>query len=404
MPVRPVHLLPLVLAVGSTSAQAASAPKDADRTTVEQQSSRSCENPTMDQQIEALMDHHGIPGVSVALVDHGNICLSHYGVASRESSTDAAVNDDTLFEIGSVSKTFTAALGAWVQQGGAFSLSDSAASIEPDFEGRPVGEVSMLELATYTAGGFPLQFPAGVDDANIHDYFLNWQPDFAAGTKRLYSNPSIGLFGLLAAQSEGVSFAELMQDSVLPTLGLDATWLAVPDDQASRYAQGYNGDDQPVRVNPGPLDAQAYGIKTTARDMARFVQANIDAHQGNEGNQDDQRMAQALLATHQGYAAVGEMQQGLGWESYALPTTLDTLQNGTTAEMALEPQPVTMLEPSGEPQPQRWYHKTGSTGGFGAYAAFMPARQQGIVILANKRYPNGERVEAAWRILETLEQ
>lgn len=401
MPVRPVHLLPLVFAVGTTSAQAASAPKDADRSTVEQQSSRSCESPTMDQQIEALMDHHGIPGVSVALVDHGNICLSHYGVASRESSTGAAVNDDTLFEIGSVSKTFTAALGAWVQQGGAFSLSDSAASIEPDFEGRPVGEVSMVELATYTAGGFPLQFPAGVDDATLHDYFVNWQPDFAAGTKRLYSNPSIGLFGLLAAQSEGSSFAELMQDSVLPSLGLDATWLTVPDDQARHYAQGYNGDDQPVRVNPGPLDTQAYGIKTTARDLARFVQANIDAYQGS---QDDQRMAQALLATHQGYATVGEMQQGLAWESYALPTTLDTLQNGTTAEMALEPQPVTMLEPSGEPQPQRWYHKTGSTGGFGAYAAFMPAHELGIVILANKRYPNGERVEAAWRILEALEQ
>ncbi|MED5293895.1 MAG: class C beta-lactamase [Pseudomonadota bacterium] len=364
-----------------------------------------CQNAQLDKTAQALMDRHGIPGMSVAVIDAGEVCLSHYGVATQESGTDttAELTNDTLFEVGSLSKTFTAALGAWVHENGGFALDDTAASIEPRFSGRPVGEVSMAELATYTAGGFPLQFPSGVDDDTIHDYFVNWQPDFAAGTQRLYSNPSIGLFGLLAAQSDGASFAELMQDSILPTLGLSATWLTVPDDQAHHYAQGYNGDE-PVRVNPGPLDAEAYGIKTTALDMARFIQANIDAYQGNQNTPDGQRMAKALLTTHHGYAAVGDMQQGLGWESYALPTTLETLMAGTTAEMALEPQAATMLATSGEPQPQRWYHKTGSTGGFGAYAAFIPSREQGIVILANKRYPNGERVEAAWQILNSLDQ
>lgn len=376
----PMRLLPLILAVAAGSVQAETEP---------------CDSITIDQQINALMSRHDIAGISVAVVDHGVLCVSHYGVASRD--TGLAVNDHTLFEAGSVSKIFTSALAGWVHQKGGFGWTDTVASIESDFTGSPVGEVSMVELATYMAGGMPLQFPDGVTRDNVYDYYRNWQPEFAAGTQRLYSNPSIGLFGELAAKSYGVPFEVLMQDQLLPALGLEHTWLEVPEGQADHYAQGYNQDDEPVRVNPGAMDAQAYGIKTTALDLARFVQANIDAY-----HQDDP-MSRGLLETQHGYAAIGDMQQGLGWESYALPVTLDTLKAGTSAEMALEPQPATLLNTSGDPQAQRWYHKTGSTGGFGAYAAFIPAQQKGIAILANKRYPNAERVEAAWHILHTLD-
>jgi beta-lactamase class C len=227
-------------------------------------------------------------------------------------------------------------------------------------------------------------------------YFKGWRPTDAPGTHRLYSNPSIGLFGYLAARSMGEPFEDLMERRLFPALGLHRTYIRVPQERMHDYAYGYAKGDKPIRVMPGVFDSEAYGVKTTAADMIRFVEANID------GAGLDDTLRHATAATHTGYYTVGDMTQGLGWEMYAYPTVLDRLLAGNSAEMALEPHEVMRLVAPQAPRPDVLINKTGSTNGFGAYAAFVPKARLGVVILANRSFPIEDRVRAAHAILASF--
>ncbi|VVP65523.1 Beta-lactamase [Pseudomonas fluorescens] len=347
--------------------------------------------------IEPVMQQQNIAGMAVAITVNGQAHYFNYGVASKE--TGKAVTENTLFEIGSVSKTYTATLAAYAQAKGQLSLSDKASQILPELHGSAFDHISVLQLGTYSGGGLPLQFPSEADTPQaMLGYFKQWKPVYAPGSHRQYSNPSLGLFGYLAAKRMGAPFDEVMEKTLLPKLGLQHTWLKVPQDQMALYAQGYNKEDQPVRVGPGALDAEAYGVKTSAADLLRYVEANMQPAKL------EKPLQQAIATTHTGYYRVGGMTQGLGWESYSYPVTLQTLLAGNSTEMAMQARKVQWLNPPQAQPASTLFNKTGSTGGFGTYVAYVPAKAIGIVILANKNYPNPERIKMAHSILSALDK
>ncbi|KPQ25134.1 MAG: beta-lactamase class C [Halomonas sp. HL-48] len=351
--------------------------------------------PLVDDTITALIEEHRIPGMAVAISVNGQSHYFNYGVANQE--TDQPVTDETLFELGSVSKIFTATLAAYADASGALSLSDPVSQHLPALEGSAFDEITLRELGTYTAGELPLQFPDDVQsEAAMIDYYRQWQPESAPGSHRLYSNPSLGLLGYITAQRLDQPFETLMAETLFTPLGIENSYYQVPDAQQTHYAYGYDKQDDPIRVNPGMLDAQAYGLKSTAADVLTFVEANMD------GAELDAPLRQAMDTTRRGYATVGELHQGLGWESYAYPVALDTLVAGNSLDMILEPNPVENLDPPLPSRQAALYNKTGSTNGFGGYVAFVPDEQLGIVMLANRNYPNQARIKAAHQLLSTL--
>ncbi|WP_426219632.1 class C beta-lactamase [Pseudomonas sp. DWRC2-2] len=350
----------------------------------------------VDGSIEPLMQQQGIAGLSVAVVNKGKVQYFNYGVANKDNQQ--SVTQDTLFEIGSVSKTFTATLGGYAEASGKLKLSDMASQHLAALKGSAFDRISLLQLATYTAGGLPLQFPDAADNADtMLGYFQHWKPTYAPGAQRLYSNPSIGLFGYLSAKSLGQPFNVVMENTLLPKLGLKNTHVSVPADKADTYAQGYDKDQKPVRVGPGALDSEAYGIKTSTQDLAHYVMVNMHPQTL------EKPLQQAIAIAQTGYYTVNGTTQGLGWEYYPYPIEQQALIDGNSTPMAMEPHTVKWLAPAQVQPANVLYNKTGSTRGFGAYVAYVPSKDIGVVILANKNYPNAERVKVAHAILSALD-
>ncbi|MBK5566909.1 class C beta-lactamase [Ensifer sp. SSB1] len=349
----------------------------------------------VDKAIEPIMREYKVPGVAIAVTVNGRNYFANYGVASKE--TKAPVTENTLFELGSISKTFAGTLASYAQVLGKLSLEDHPGKYVPGLGGSAIDKATLLNLATYTAGGLPLQFPDAVkSDADMVAYFRDWKPAAEPGKRRRYSNPSIGLFGHVAGLAMGSSFATALETVLFPKLNLKHSYVIVPARAMNDYAWGYGKADKPIRVSPGMFDAEAYGVKSSAADMIRFVEANIRPEQF------DDTVRRAIEGTHVGYFDTKKMVQGLGWEQYPYPVSLERVLDGNSRAMALEANPVTALIPPKRPAGATLYNKTGSTNGFGGYVAFVPQKKIGVVLLANRSFPNPERIKAAHAILETL--
>lgn len=350
----------------------------------------------VDRAIHPLMQRHGIPGMAVGVIVDGRPHVFHYGVASL--ATRRPVTARTLFEVGSISKTFTVTLAAWAQERGKLTFAEPVQRYLPALRGSTFGRLPLRTLATHTPGGLPLQVPDAVHDrTQLMAWLRAWRPAYPPDTRRTYSNIGIGTLGLAAAHALHAPFVDLMQQRLLPALGLDDTFYDVPAARRADYAQGYTDTGKPIRLAPGVLWHEAYGVKTTAADLLRFVRANM----GLMRLPRDLRRAIAL--THTGYVTAGPMTQDLIWEQYPWPASLASLRAGNGSHMIFDATPVTPLAPPLPPRLDAWINKTGSTNGFAAYVAFVPGQRMGIVLLANRSLSLQARVDTAYAILTELQ-
>ena len=348
----------------------------------------------VDQQAKLLMNEHNISGMAFGIIVDGKSHFYHYGLADKKAKIP--VSENTIFELGSISKTFAATLASYSELNGTLKLEDTADKYIPYLKNSAIGNTKLINLATYSAGGLPLQVHDDVkNNKELLRYYKSWQPVFPINSKRLYSNASIGLFGYISALSMDADYTQLMEEKILPSLNMPNTFINVPSNKMADYAFGYNAAGDAIRVNPGMLDAEAYGIKSTITDMTHFMAANMGLVPL------DKNIQQALNNNRKGYYQASTFTQGLGWEMYPYPTQLDTLLEGNSMDVVLKPQAITT---DNHPTPilnNVWVNKTGATNGFGGYIAYIPAEKSGIVILANKNYPNADRVKAAYTILES---
>ena len=191
-------------------------------------------------------------------------------------------------------------------------------------------------------------------------------------------------------------YAAVMDDGLLPALGLQNTFVRVPEARMADYAMGTTRDGRPARVNPAFLGEEAYGVKSTVIDMTRFLAEELGTVTVDPG------LAAALARTRTAYADTAYYAQAMIWEGYAWPVERATLEAGNSLDMALKPQPITPRTPPAVPEGAMFWNKTGSTGGFATYVALVPSEKIGVVVLANRGFPNPVRATATMDLIEAL--
>ena len=210
---------------------------------------------------------------------------------ARSLRTPPAPDAGTVFEIGSITKVFTAALLAEMAGREEVRLNQPVAELLPpgvripSYRGRAI---TLAHLAEHTAAlpRLPRNFWATVTDlknpyrdyqvVHLYEYLSRAAIGFPPGTGVAYSNLGAGLLGHVLALRAGRPFEDLLAERVLRPLGLADTGITLSVDQAARLAPGHTFKGEPTPGWDFPSLAGAGALRSTAAEMLTFLRANLD--------------------------------------------------------------------------------------------------------------------------------
>ena len=299
----------------------------------------------------------------------------------RERLGDSrSVSGDTVFEIGSITKVFTALLLANMTRRGEVALDDPVARHLPaDFQVAKINdrEITLADLAAHTSG-----LPRA-PDFGVELFSIAWRESFAKYTVAefktwvaeshplpppdaggwWYSNAGYALLGMALSHRAGKSFEQLMWERVIEPVGMPATDWKPSAAMQRRLAEGHAPDLTPVPPIALGLFAPAGALLSTPRDLARFARAILPGS-GSRIEAD----AQLLLTVRKPAPWIGG-EQALGWEVRRAPggsfVTKDGVTWGQTASMVFDPTQRVAVIVMSNTHPDLRYSNL-SSGGVGA--------------------------------------
>lgn len=273
----------------------------------------------IDQYVTQEMQSKQIPGLAFAVVQHGQITmLRAYGLANLE--TGALVRTDSVFEIASVTKPFTATAVLMLAEEGKLKL-DEPISKYIDHSPPAWADITVRELLSHTSGlreggwvewdGSPL---LKITTKQMFDDIAGSPLLYAPGQKATYSDPGFFLLGMIIERVSGLTYGEFMQRRIFTPVGMENTRIldrrAIVKNHVSCYelSNGKLQNDRRVWEHELP---SYFGVLSTAEDLAKW---NIALSEGRVLKHET--LEQMWAPAHQndgGPALVDGMPYGLGW-------------------------------------------------------------------------------------------
>jgi len=320
-------------------------------------------------QLESGLLSKGSGGALViGVLDHGKRRIFTYGAAQP----------NLIFEIGSITKTFTGLLLAQMVVQQKVTLAEPVRELLPAaFISKSSGpEITLLDLATQHSG-LPRD-PANLKPADSSDPWADYGPqqlsEFLnqhglikpANAKSQYSNVGFGLLGYALSRRAGITYEELVKEEISGPLGMHDTAITLSSEQHERLVQGYDASFNQARPWNFDVIAGAGAIRSTAPDMLKFLEANLHP------------------------------------EEYAVGTVPGSPAATLPAAIAIDHEPrAEAPEVNGEialawfvsPKRPVWLDHNGGTGGYSSFTRFCPEQDWGYIVLYNRDSPDPRFVD-----------
>jgi D-alanyl-D-alanine-carboxypeptidase/D-alanyl-D-alanine-endopeptidase len=341
--------------------------------------------PILDRELAPVLERgllskaSGGGGLVIGVLDHGKRRIFAYGTAKP----------DSIFEIGSITKTFTGLILAQMVVQKKVTLDTPIRTLLPaGFVAKPDGaEITLVDLATQHSGlprmpdNFKPQNPlnpyADYHAAQLQEFIARHGVAKPADAAFLYSNLGFGLLGYGLSLRAGVPYGQLLSNEITGPLHMSDTGVMLSPAQRARLIQGYDYNFDPTP--PWDLDAfaGAGAIKSTAADMLTYLDANLHPDKYAVGATVDSPAATlpaAVALDHQlraNITANGESRIALAWGF--------STKNGT-------------------------FGHEGGTGGYRSLARFNPNQDRAIVVLYNRENTDPAAPQLVERVAENIDE
>lgn len=310
----------------------------------------------IDEVANAYIRKRNTRALSIGVIHDGMTTSYYYGETERDN--DQLPDEETLYEIGSISKTFTATLLAYLAQQNEISLDDPITHYLPDTLrlNEDLRDITLQQLANHTSG-FP-RLPDNLLEAeqtdtqnpyvaytteDLYDYLLHYSAQRAPGEEYEYSNLGFAVLGAILSNITGMDYESMVRDTIAAPLGLH--FLKQHTTEDDQFIPVHNIDGAITPHWDFDVFAAAGGLRATTTDLLNYARAHFKMPETD--------LEHALAQTRQfTFFNPPDTDIGLGWHM--------TLEYGSLV-----------------------FIHTGGTGGSNSYIAFSPDDKLAVVILSN---------------------
>ncbi len=322
--------------------------------------------------VQQIMHQDQITGMAIAIVNKDTTEYCNYGYANKNKKTP--ITNKSIFEIASITKTFTALLAGIAVTESKLDLNTPITHYLPELaKNKTYLIVNNQELLTHTSG-LPLGFDDDFTEKALINSAINYKFTDAPGSYYRYSNPGISFSGIALSRIYSLDYQNLLNKLILNPLNMQYTAISVSSENQALIVTGYNKNNQAVNFMNIGVENPAGGLKSNTYDLAKYLKLQI--YSANS------QFTPALKIVHNNYSCLYKngVYQQLAWEYHPNSELSEKYLPDIKNRNILAPHP---LAADCVNNPDGFIEKTGNSHGMTSYMGYIPSRQVGVVILSN---------------------